>query len=270
MAPGRGQRGEGMKPYYEHAGITIYHGDCREVLPQLPKGWCATCSCELADESILAIHLVGEHKVGPLCDLLCTDPPYGIGEARGKNQSRSKAFGSKSVLPHNTKRRVVEARDYGIAEWDDSPPPPEVIEMIRGVSRHQIIWGGNFFDLPPNSCWLVWDKDNSGDFADCELAWTNLRKAVRKLTWRWNGMLQENMAEKEVRLHPTQKPVPVMKWAIRQAPDDCQIVLDPYTGSGSILVAAKQLGKRAIGIEIEERYCEIAAKRLSQEVFDFK
>ena len=237
-----------MKPYYEHAGITIYHGDCREVMPPL--------------ESRLAV-------LGAKLDLLCTDPPYGIGEARGKNVSRSKAFGSKSHAPHNTLRRVIPSTDYGVANWDDEPPAPEVIEMLRGATRHQILWGGNFFQVPPSSCWLVWDKDNSGDFADCELAWTNFKKAVRRLIWRWNGMLQQHMDAKEIRVHPTQKPVPVMKWAIRQAPEDCQIVLDPYMGSGSILVAAKQLGKSAIGIEIEEKYCEIAAKRLSQEVFNF-
>ena len=134
------------------------------------------------------------------------------------------------------------------------------------VSQYQIIFGGNYFGLPPSSCWLVWDKDNTGDFADCELAWTNLKKAVRRLKWRWNGMLQENMANKELREHPTQKPLEVMKWAMKHAPEDCQTILDPFMGSGTTLRAAKDLGRKAIGIEIEEKYCEIAVNRLRQEV----
>jgi DNA modification methylase len=224
------------KAYYvdEKAGIAIYHGDCLSVLASMP-----------------AI----DRRAG----LLLTDPPYGIGEARGKNSSRSKPFGK-------SRSRIIHATDYGVAEWDNAPPDSWLLSFVRSLAPWQIVFGGNFFDLPPSSCWLVWDKDNSGDFADCELAWTNLPKAVRKFVWRWNGMLQEDMANKEQRWHPTQKPEAVMRWAIGQAPDDCAVILDPFMGSGTTLRAAKDLGRRAIGIEIEERYCEIAAKRLSQEV----
>ena len=216
-----------MKPYYEHAGVTIYHGDC-----------------------LAAIAHLAPHYGDKAFDLLLTDPPYGIGEARGKNKSRG---------------NIAEARDYGVATWDDTPAT-EALALARSVTRYQVVFGGNYYDLPPSSCWLVWDKENGGnDFADCELAWTNLKKAVRKLTYRWNGMLQQPGREKERRQHPTQKPEAVMVWALTQAPPDVQTVLDPFMGSGTTLVAAKRLGKSAVGIEREERYCEIAAKRLSQE-----
>jgi DNA modification methylase len=215
-----------MKPYYEHGGITIYHGDCGVILPQLGA-----------------------------FDLIATDPPYGIGEARGKNKSRS---------------NIAIAKDYGAADWDDAPPQEWLFGMIRSASKFQIIFGGNYFPLPPSSCWLVWDKLNGqNDFADCELAWTNLPRAVRKIEWRWAGMLQQDMSRKEYRDHPTQKPVPVMKWALSLAPDGCKTVCDPFMGSGTTLVAAKALGMVATGIERNEHYCEIAAKRLSQEVIDF-
>lgn len=213
-----------MKPYYERDGITIYHGDCREILPTLGR-----------------------------VDLLLTDPPYGIGEARGKNKSRSK---------------LAVARDYGVSEWDDATPSDWLFGLMREMSRVQIIFGGNYFNLPPSSCWLVWDKDNgANDFADCELAWTNMPRAVRRIKWRWAGMLQERMGkDKEKRVHPTQKPVPVMRWAIERAPDDCELILDPFMGSGSTLVAARQMGRRAIGIEREEAYCEVAVQRLGEAV----
>jgi DNA modification methylase len=214
-----------IEPYYDQDGITIYHGDCREILPQLPK-----------------------------VDLVLTDPPYGIGEAAGKNKSRS---------------CLGVSRDYGNQQWDDETLDEEVaLSILGGVNA--IVFGGNYYSLPPSSCWLVWDKDNGdNDFADCELAWTNLAKAVRKFTWRWQGMLQEHGgAKKEIRQHPTQKPVALMKWCIKQA-DDPQTILDPFMGSGTTLVAAKQLGRKAIGIEIEKKYCDIAIERLRQKTLAF-
>jgi DNA modification methylase len=113
----------------------------------------------------------------------------------------------------------------------------------------------------------VWDKDNgSNGYADCELAWTNFDKAVRRKKYRWMGMIQERMGhDKEERVHPTQKPIEIMEWVILQAPK-ADTILDPFMGSGTTLVAAKHLHRQAIGIEIEEKYCEIAAKRLAQGV----
>jgi DNA modification methylase len=184
-------------------------------------------------------------------DLLLTDPPYGIGESNEKNSTRG---------------LLAPTRDYGNYEWDKSLIDQKLIDAARDLARFQIIFGGNYYALPPTSCWLVWDKENGAtDFADCELAWTNLKKAVRIKHHRWHGMLRKG---NEARFHPTQKPLDVMAWAIQQAPYALSI-LDPFMGSGTTLVAAKQLGRRAIGIELEERYCEIAAKRLEQEcLFD--
>jgi site-specific DNA-methyltransferase (adenine-specific)/modification methylase len=138
-----------------------------------------------------------------------------------------------------------------------------VIELMRAKAKWQVLFGGNYYNLPPSSCWLVWDKDNSGDFADCELAWTNLPKAVRRLKWRWNGMLQQDMANKEVREHPTQKPVPVMRWALTQVLD-AATVCDPFMGSGTTGVACVHEGRRFVGIERERRYFDVACERIAQ------
>ena len=199
-------------PYYEHAGITIYHGDCREILPGLKA------------------------------DLLCTDPPYGIGADRN--------------LRANTQhgRALAPSKDYGVGQWDSTTPPTWLFGLMRESAPWQVIWGGNYFPLPPSKCWLVWDKDNGNNgYADCELAWTNLDKAVRRKRFQWMGMLQEHMGDKEERVHPTQKPLLVMQWAISQAPDTCETILDPFMGSGTTLVAAKNLGRTACGIEIERK-----------------
>jgi len=219
------------EPFYKDDHVTLYCGDNRQIAPLLGR-----------------------------FDLLLTDPPYGIGESSKKQKTRgglTKFKGGQS--------KWVEPKNYGANDWDKTTPVPWVLNMLRETSDFQIIFGGNYFELPPSSYWLVWDKDNTGDFADCELAWTNLPKAVRKFVWRWNGMLQEDMKNKENRVHPTQKPLPVMHWCLTQVPD-AKTIFDPYAGSGTTLVAAKQKGLQAVGIEIDERYCAAAVERLSQGV----
>ena len=139
--------------------------------------------------------------------------------------------------------------------------------MTRKKAMWACFWGGNYYSLPPTSCWLVWDKQNgTNDFADAELAWTNYPRAVRLKKHLWNGMIRKNG---EDRFHPTQKPLEVMTWAIGLAPASLSI-LDPFGGSGTTAVAAKQLGRKCTLIEIEEKYCEIAVKRLSQMQLEFE
>ena len=181
-------------------------------------------------------------------DIIITDPPYGIGESNKKNLSRG---------------TLAKPKDYGEYDWDKEKLSPIYIDLMRFISRHQIIFGGNYYDLPATKCYLVWDKDNgNNDFADCELAWTNFNRAVRKIKHRWNGMLQQNMKEKEEREHPTQKPLAVMREIIEDFTNASDLILDPFMGSGTTLVAAKSLGRKAIGIEINQKYCDIAVKRL--------
>jgi DNA modification methylase len=204
----------------EHIGdCTLYNADCREILPTLGK-----------------------------VDAVVTDPPYGIGEAAGKNKSRG---------------NIAVAKDYGDNAWDDRPIPAELMALVRGAGRHAVIFGGNYYDCPPASCWLVWDKLNGdNDFADCELAWTNLPKAVRRLRYMWNGMLRANGETRGD--HPTQKPVGVMKWCLQQLPATAQSVIDPFMGSGTTGVACVQLSRKFIGIEIEPKYFDIACKRIEE------
>lgn len=181
-------------------------------------------------------------------DAVITDPPYGINENSKKVASRG---------------NMAAPKDYGHFDWDKSPPPDELIELIRTKGKYQAFFGGNYFTLPPTSCWLVWDKLNGdNDFADCELAWTNWHKAVRRLQWRWNGMIRQGNEE---RYHPTQKPLEVMKWVIELCPKS-DTILDPFMGSGTTGVAAIQMGRKFIGIEREQKYFDIACKRIEQAV----
>jgi site-specific DNA-methyltransferase (adenine-specific)/modification methylase len=181
-------------------------------------------------------------------DAVITDPPYGINENSKKVASRGK---------------LASPKDYGDFDWDKAPPPDALIELMRTKGQHQAFFGGNYFTLPPTSCWLVWDKLNGdNDFADCELAWTNWPKAVRRLQWRWNGMIRQGNEE---RYHPTQKPLEVMKWVIELCPK-ADTILDPFMGSGTTGVAAMQLGRKFIGIEREPKYFDIACQRIEQAV----
>lgn len=214
-----------IKPYYSEEGITIYHGDCR-----------------ITEELM---------QVFPDIDLLLTDPPYGIGESNEKALSRGK---------------LAKPTDYGHFEWDKETAPQEIIEAYVDSCDKSIVWGGNYFDFGKSPAWLVWDKMNgSNDFADCELAWTNLNQAVRLFKFMWNGMLRDGEQRGVARVHPTQKPVELMRWCLNLVPE-AQTIIDPFMGSGTTLRAAKDLGRKAIGIETEEKYCEIAVKRLRQEV----
>ena len=182
-------------------------------------------------------------------DVVVTDPPYGIGEAAGKNKSRG---------------QLAQPQDYGDKEWDNKRPSDEFFKEILRVSKNQVIFGGNYFAdlLPASSCWLVWDKDNSGDFADCELAWTSYKTAVRHFKYRWNGMLQGNMSRKEKRVHPTQKPIPLMEWVVQNYTKVGDTILDPFMGSGTTGVASCNLSKSFIGIELDPEYFKIAQKRI--------
>jgi DNA modification methylase len=197
----------------------LYLGDCRDILPTLPK-----------------------------VDAVVTDPPYGIGEAAGKNASRG---------------NLAVAKDYGDDRWDDQPIADDLMRAVRAAGKWVVIFGGNYYDCPPASCWLVWDKENGeNDFADCELAWTNLPKAVRRIRYMWNGMLRAN---KEPRGdHPTQKPVGVMRWCLGQLPEPNNTILDPFMGSGTTGVACHQLGKQFVGIEHHQKYFDIACKRIEE------
>lgn len=184
----------------------------------------------------------------PRFDLLLTDPPYGIGESSKRNDSRGK---------------LAKPRDYGAFDWDREPVEDWALSLARSLCDKQIIFGGNYYDLPPCKGPLVWDKENGcNDFADGEMAWNNLGCALRIKRHLWSGMLRKGREDRE---HPTQKPLEVIKWALSLA-GDVETILDPWAGSGTTGRVAVEMGKRAVLIEREERYCEIAARRMSQQV----
>jgi len=182
-------------------------------------------------------------------DAVVTDPPYGIGESQKKNLSRHK---------------LSECTVYAGGDFDHQPASSEQIGAIRGLSDKQIIWGGNYFDLPPSKCWLVWDKQNgASDFADCELAWTNMNRAVRRIYWQWSGMIRKGEARGVKRVHLTQKPLEVMEWCLGFLPD-AKTILDPFMGSGTTLVACQRMGRAGTGIELDPDYFDIACKRVEE------
>ncbi len=185
-------------------------------------------------------------------DLVLTDPPYGVGADSGVG-----GFGVSRD----------KARHYN-DNWDTRPSQAVFDEILR-ISKNAIIFGGNYFMdlLPVNGHWIVWDKTGGyafdNPFSKCELAWTNLsQKSVAQYQCVQQGFVSE---EKE-RWHPTQKPIKVMAAIINDYSKEGDTILDPFAGSGTTLVAAKQRKLNYVGIEISEKYCEIARKRLSQEV----
>lgn len=185
---------------------TLYLGDCRDILPTLPK-----------------------------VDAVITDPPYGLGE-----KMKGGTWGAKPEF----KEMVV---------WDNAPPSVEDLLAIVAKARVSVMWGGNYYGLPPSRCWLVWDKSNAvPTMADVELAWTNLDKPAKR--YKGNVGRVENG-------HPTEKPIGLMLWTIKQA-GELETVLDPFMGSGTTGVACANLAKSFTGIEREPKYFDIACRRI--------
>lgn len=219
----------------------IIQGDCLEVMKQMP------------DKCV---------------DLLIADPPYGINVGRPIKREREKVqVGGAKPFGKGRNTRSIAPKSY--RGFDDSRiPSKEVFDEMFRISKNQVIFGANYFTeyLKNSSCWFVWDKDNGESyFADCELAWTSFDTAVRKFKWKWNGMLQERMGEaKEERYHPTQKPIPLLAWILRNYSKETDIILDPFLGSGTTGIAASMLNRKFIGIEISPDYCKIAEERIRQ------
>lgn len=198
-----------VEPFYVDESVTLYCGDCRDVLPMLGR-----------------------------FDLLLTDPPYGIGI--------------------NKSHRLATSRGFIGATWDAEPIDRDALDLILNKAAQHIVWGGNYYSMPPARCFLIWDKQNDGrDFADCEFAWTSIDAVAR--IFRMQPMKMDGG-----KVHPTQKPEALMQWCIGKAVGTVQSVLDPFAGSGTALVAAKRLGIRSVGIELNPAYCDVIVSRLRQ------
>jgi len=196
-----------VKPYYQDSAVTIYHGDCMEIAPQLGR-----------------------------FDLLLTDPPYGIGK----------------ILHGGWSQRTRDTM-----YWDLKPV--DIYPLIK-LAKNAIVWGANYYQFRPSRGWLVWVKRNAlPSMANVELAWTSFDKNSKY----FDTTISSTNAERVQ--HPTQKPLALIKWCLLYA-GDVHTILDPFAGSGTTGRAAKDLNKTAVLIEKEERYCEIAALRMSQEV----
>lgn len=201
----------------------MIEGDCLTIMPQIGK-----------------------------VDAVVTDPPYGIGADKSMHKNSGTRYGNAASA-----KRV-----YADTDWDSEPIGADAISAILAAGDECIIFGGNYFDLPPSRCWLVWDKKNgSNAFADCELAWTNLDKPVRKIEHMWNGMLRAGGEDRNA--HPTQKPLGVMQWCLTHIPD-ARTILDPFMGSGTTGVACVKTGRAFIGIELDPDYFDIACKRVRE------
>jgi site-specific DNA-methyltransferase (adenine-specific) len=174
-------------------------------------------------------------------DAVVTDPPYGIGAGTGIGKV------------------TKEGSDFRqCAQWDGSPPERGLFDLLLTVSSQQIIWGGNYFDLPPSKAFLIWDKLQPEQFslAMAEQAWTNLDMPAK--IFRWKSMSINGGAPKH---HPTQKPVDLMGWCVEKTTG---AVCDPFMGSGTTGVACVKLGRRFIGIEMEPKYFDIACRRIEE------
>ena len=205
----------------------IYNMDCLEAMKEIPDNY---------------------------FELAIVDPPYGIGENGDRNKTRG---------------NWAKPKDYkSFAGGDIESPSVEYFNELRRVSKNQIIWGANHFisKIPFDSpSWVVWNKENgNNDFADCELAYTSFNTAVRKFSFRWSGMLQGDMKNKENRIHPTQKPVALYKWLLNNYAKEGDKILDTHLGSGSSIIACHDLGFEYMAFELDKDYYEKAVERIEK------
>lgn len=225
-----------MTPYYSEPGFDLYLGDNAEVVPQLG----------------LALNDVG---------LLWGDPPYGIGLKTSRSGGVRGGLGKKG-------------KDWDPVVGDDKRP--DVTAWLR--YRRVVLWGGNHFAdvLPASASWWCWDKRTeaipSRSYADCELAWTNVGGPARMFRYMWDGLCQASKEHNNGRrVHPTQKPVALATWGFQRAglkPGD--LVLSPWLGSGPEAAAAKGLGLKFIGVELDERYLLACVERLRQDALSLR
>jgi len=197
----------------------------------------------------ITLYLGDAAQIAPLLppsDLLLTDPPYGLNIAASGKLGRSNLRFTKS-------------------NWDKSPPAPWLLDSLRHKAGAQIVWGGNYFQLPPGKGWPVWHKLNPQglSFADCELAWTNLDTVARVFTWSWTRHRSDDERRK---VHVTQKPMALMNWCLDlaiSARGAVRSVLDPFAGAATTLIACLRRGIACTGIELDPEICKLAAARLA-------
>jgi 16S rRNA G966 N2-methylase RsmD len=211
-----------------------------------------------------SIDAVDKLMAGEKVDMVYTDPPYGINIVKGSKVGGDKPFGSKDSRGTVGATNIVKANLYAPIAGDDTIDVAlEAIQVIRTLgAKVEIIWGGNYYAsaLENSSCWIVWDKENTGNFADAELAWTNQKTAVRIFKHMWNGMVKASEHGKK-RVHPTQKPVKLAEWCLDQYGENSKTVLDLFCGSGSTLIACENKGKTGYMMELSPHYCDVIVKR---------
>lgn len=219
-----------LTPYFDSDGIIIYHGDSAEVLGRLPR-----------------------------VQMLLTDPPYGLG--------RADDYASLGGTPEfNERKGHYRGKSYAPIVGDTTPFDPR---HLLGIADKTVIWGADHFShlLPVSRGWLIWDKRDglgSNMLSDAELAWTDIATPTRIFRHKWLGYMRAS--EVGFHVHPTQKPVALMRWILEKWTEPGDLVFDPYMGSGPIAQACRDLGRRYIGVEIVEEYCAVAVGRLSQGV----
>jgi site-specific DNA-methyltransferase (adenine-specific) len=184
-------------------------------------------------------------------DLALVDPPYGIKASSGASTN-------------GTMRKKIANGEIKGGNWDDSIPNDEYFKELFRVSKNQIIWGGNYFDLPPSKCFLIWDKGESiygRDFAECEMAWASFDKCAR---------IYKLFPNQKDRTHPTQKPIGLYKWVLDRFANEGDKILDTHLGSGSIAIACHDYGYDLTACELDPDYYNAAMQRIKNHTDQLK